>query len=228
MPSAHPSRRSHTSNSAPVAVLIDGSALFLAVKALFDRHLDYKAFAVLLQSRLATGAQHSSSQSAARWVMWTSVSSKNEGQARFLDFTENQLGWEVRRFTPAESYVVEPNALFGAGSDDRGAWNRLLRFDASISFALGRLAENHRIVVVSDGYSLADPMIRAGRAGNGRMKPLLAFFGRGLDPRWQHLLRVDPEGAPEFLDLDDYESELFGVAPTRSSVRAPIEEDFVF
>lgn len=230
MPTAPPIRRTPNSQALPpVAVLIDGSALFLTVRSLIDRNLDYKAFIALISRHVPGVREAGTSVDATRWVMWTSVSPQNEGQNRFLDFAENQLHWEVRRFSPADSFIVEPSTLFGAVSDAKGVHQRLLRFDASIAFALGRLAENHRIVVVSDGFGLADPMIRAAKIGRSIPKPTLAFFGRALDSRWQRLLRVEPDHAPRFLDLDDHEDELFGVpsAPPRVDQKSH-REDFVF
>jgi hypothetical protein len=139
--------------------------------------------------------------------MWTSVASQNQGQARFLDFAEKELCWETRRFAPADSYMVDPSAILGYGGESRSA-TRLLRFDAQIAFAMGRLAETHSIVVVSDSYSLSDAFLRTARIPGPRSRSL-AFFGRALDPRWQRVLRSEPD-SPDFVDFDDHETALFG------------------
>jgi hypothetical protein len=148
--------------------------------------------------------------------MWTSASPQNQGQGRFLDFAENELRWEVRRFSPTDSYMVEPTTVLGLSPDGRAA-SRLVRFDAGIAFAIGRLAELHRIVVVSDSFALADPLIRTSNIVlDSTKRPVLAFFGRGLDARWQRVLRTEGDFAPILVDLDDFEEKLFGSqAPAR-------------
>lgn len=217
-----PAARSQASQVA-TAVLIDGSALFLSFRSLFEgRSLDYRALVHVLSDNVS-GLQPPPRSGPADqpWVMWTSASSQNPGQSKFLEFAEQELRWEVRAFPPADSFMVEPTTILGISAESRAA-SRLVRFDASISFAIGRLAESHRLVVVSDSFALADPLRRAAAlAGPGR-KPYLAFFSRALDSRWQRVLRTGGDTAPHLLDLDDHEEGLFGAgsAPTRPEPRA--------
>lgn len=204
-----PERRSPDSAN----VLIDGSALFLGARGLYEgRQLDYRALIDVLVNQIP-GLEPPTGASRPRWVMWTSASPQNQGQSRFLDFAENDLRWEVRRFSPADSYMVEPATVLGLSSEGRAA-SRLVRFDASIAFAIGRLAELHRIVLVSDSFALADPLIRtANIVTEPARRPVLAFFGRALDARWQRVLRTEGNFAPEFIDFDDFEERLFGSQP---------------
>lgn len=210
--SAH-SRLIPPSDRLPVAVLVDGSALFLAAKLAGDgRPLDYRQLIELLcewVKGLLRPGQHVG-DTVSTWVMWTSASSENAGQNRFLEFAEKDLLWAVRRVAPADSFMVDPSSVIGLIGDPKAA-SRLTRFDSQIAFAMGRLAENHRIVVLSDSYPLAVSLVRARelrQGGDGNN--VLAFFGRALDPRWQRLLR-DREGVGiDFIDLDEHESQLFG------------------
>jgi len=210
-----------------VDVLIDGSALFLGARGLYEgRQLDYRALVDVLVNHVE-GLEAPNGVSRPRWVMWTSASPQNQGQSRFLDFAENELRWEVRRFSPADSFMIEPATVLGLSQEGRAA-SRLVRFDASIAFAIGRLAELHRIVVVSDSFALADPLIRTGHVvTDSARRPVLAFFGRALDARWQRVLRTEGNFAPEFIDLDDFEEKLFGsqAPPRPATVRG---ESIVF
>jgi hypothetical protein len=196
-------------SSTPFAVLIDGSALFLTVRSIHEgRQLDYRQLVNVLCNSVE-GLPPSWQPISNLWVMWTSVSPQNQGQARFLDFAENELGWETRRFSPADSYMVDPSGVLGLGAEGRSS-TRLLRFDAPIAFAMGRLAESHSLVIVSDSYTLSDAFLRSARVPTASARSrTLAFFGRSLDARWQRTLRTDP-ASPTFIDLDEHESELFG------------------
>ncbi|MBM3319705.1 MAG: hypothetical protein FJY73_03400 [Candidatus Eisenbacteria bacterium] len=198
----------------PTAVLIDGSALYLVSRALYEgRSLDYRGFIRLLCEEVEGVREPDPRGKEGLWVMWTSASSQNAGQMRFLEFAENDLHWEVRRFAPIESFVVEPAGVLGFSEDGKVA-PRLVRFDAGIAFAIGRLADSYRIAVVSDSFALSEPLLRtaqiARRRGGGHRAPVLAFFGRGLDARWQRVLRAEGEDGLRFLDLDDFEEGLFG------------------
>src|SRR5262249_47789348 len=142
------------------------------------------------------------------WSMWTSADPSNAGQTKFLEFAEQRLRWHVRASFPSQSFMVEPDALFGIGADSTKS-ARLLRFDASIAFAMGRLADTHRIVVVSDSFTLRDAMMRVNEHwGNTNGRCVHAFFGQACDPRWRTVKRSDVE--PKFIDLDDHQLELFG------------------
>lgn len=192
-------------NGQKYAVLIDGSALYLTARGFYEgRQLDYHALVNLLTSEITGLPPAAPGRSDNLWVMWTSASPQNAGQTRFLEFAENDLHWTVRRFNPVDSFMVEPATVLGLSS---GASGRFVRFDARIAFAIGRLAEDHRIVVLTDSFALADPLLQASRLG---AQPVLAFFGRGLDPRWQGVLRKAAKDTLEFIDLDDSEELLFG------------------
>lgn len=220
-----PSARPPSSQPAiPSAVFVDGSALYLSAKNFHEgRQLNYVALAEILTSEIE-GLRPPCADS--RWVMWTASSPQNVGQGRFLDFAEQELRWSVRRFSPADSFMVEPAALVGL-APDKGAAGRLTRFDASIAFAIGRLAEQSRIVVVSDSFALAEPLRLASQIKSAtRQQPVLVFFGRALDSRWQGVLRKEAQ-ALKFIDLDDFEERLFGVSDVSSRKRSVVD-DVVF
>lgn len=169
------------------------------------------------------------------WIMWSSISAKNEGQARFLKHVEG-LGWDIRSFAPADSFMVDPVTTLSLAAGTR-IGERMTRFDGSIAYMIGRLAEQCQIVLLSDSFALAEPLIRAARAryraehelaqrenrDPKQMPPnILAFFGRSLDPRWFAVLRQWNQGGyggnggcVNFFDLDSRQHLLFGVSPVR-------------
>ena len=199
----------------PSAVLVDGSSLYLAARSLYEGPLNYHGLVGLLIDEVSDLSKPG--EPGALWTMWTSASEQNEGQSRFLEFAERDLRWEVRRFTPAASYMVEPTMLIGWSSDSRSA-SRLVRFDASVAFAIGRLAETHTpLVVVSDSFALEEPLRRAAHLSPGSSSLYLAFFGRALDSRWQGVLRK--ESPVDFIDFDEHEDRLFGIARTQRAER---------
>jgi len=218
-----PSRHGNSSVDKPASILIDGSALYLASRSLYEGlQLDYR---VLIDVLCREGSLPAPDAGSARWVMWTSASSQNAGQTRFLDFAENDLNWVVRRFAPADSYMLEPATVMGLAPDSRAA-TRLVRFDASIAFAMGRLADRCRLAVVSDSFAISDALLRTAEIVDDNEPPVLAFFGRALDSRWQGVIRRDPR-APRFIDLDDFADELFGSERVADARRQP-KGDFVF
>jgi hypothetical protein len=203
-----PQRQPSHIASPPAAVLIDGSALYMAARSLYEgRQLDYHGVIQVLVDQIK-GLERPGPGSSTSWVMWTSAAPQNPGQTRFLDFAENELQWEVRRVAPAESFTVEPSLVMDASQTTR---SRLIRFDASIAFAMGRLAEKRRIVVVSDSFALAQPLSLVARVPGvaERTPPKLAFFSQAIDSRWQGVIRKS-EGL--FIGLEDFEAELFGSA----------------
>jgi len=212
-------------------VLLDGSALFLTVRSLPEaRSLDYRVLVDLLVEQIPGLEPSTARESSSHWVMWTAASPQNEGQNRFLDFAEGQLLWEVRRVPPADSFLVEPSVL-GLSIENRPAVNRLLRFDAAIAFAIGRLVDTHRVIVVTDSYALAEPLGRASAIARGdpHRRPCLSFFGRSLDPRWQRVLLKKDSMAPLFIDLDDHEDKLFGLAAAETRPQTkPFREGILF
>jgi hypothetical protein len=196
----------------PTAVFIDGSALFLALRGIAEpsARLNYRALIDVLMRRVP-GLQAPSGRSGGPpWTMWTAAAQENPGQAAFLEFTEKQLHFDVRRFSPSQAFMIEPTTLYGFGGSESSKMGRLIRFDSAISFAIGRLTEDFRVVVISDSFALAEPLARVDEYyGSKNGKPVLAFFGRAIDSRWHVTLKDDH--APEFINLDEYESELFGV-----------------
>lgn len=194
-------------NSAKTAVFMDAGAVFFAARELQESaQFNYQALMQLL-SREGFPLPSSGSNGSHLWVLWSAVVAHNTGQVRFLQYAERDLGWTVRRFHPTEGYVVDP-ATLGLSGDGARLANRLLRFDASIAFAIGRLAEDHRVAVISDSFALAEPLLRAARVS--KRPALLSFFGRLLDPRWQTLLREGSADLIKFIDLDQHEDVLFG------------------
>ncbi len=192
------------------AVFIDGSALFLHSRALYPGQLDYGALTSLITEAYPDVGAPALRSATNVWAMWTSHAPQNEGQSRFIDFVEKRLHWQVRGFSPSDSYLVDPVVVFGMAADTRSASSRLVRFDPAIAYAIGRLADMHRIVVVSDSFGLAEPLARVAQEHPDR-KPVLAFFGQALDSRWQRRLRTEPEMSPEFLDLDEHVERLYGI-----------------
>lgn len=204
----------------PYAVLIDGSALYTAQPGSDERRLNYVGFSDVL-AREIPGLELAGDRGSCVWTMWTSADSRNQGQMKFLEFAEQRLGWEVRTSAPHQSFVVEPQALFGMGQTDPSRTGRLMRFDAPIAFAMGRLAQSHRLVVVSDSFALASTMFRVNEHwGGGEDDCVLAFYGRTLDSRWRQALRR--EHSPRLVDLDDFQRELFGIE--EMEVRSPARE----
>lgn len=194
------------------AVLVDGSTLYLAARS-YDRPLDYQALIGLLVEKIPYLGKPGEPDTL--WTMWTAASAQNEGQIRFLEFAERDLRWEVRRVAPVDSYIIEPAVLLGWSSGNRSA-SPLMRFDASLAFAIGRLAEQHRpLVVVTDSFALADPLRRADRIASG---VYLAFFGTAVDARWQGVLRR--EKFVEFIDFDEHADRLFGIPRSPPEVRS--------
>jgi hypothetical protein len=221
MPTAQQSSATPTpAPTKPCAVLIDGSALYLATasRATESRRLNYFALVEVLVREF--GVRPPSDNGSSIWTMWTSADPGNAGQSKFLDFAEQRLRWQVRSMYPSQAYMIEPETMFGIGVDSTKS-GRLLRFDAQIAFAMGRLAESHRLVVVSDSFPLRDAMLRVNEnwarttEGCGR-----AFFGQSSETRWLTTRHTDFD-AP-FLDLDRFHDELFGGEP-REEEKRPVQ-----
>lgn len=186
------------------AVFMDAGAVFFAFRDLYEGgQLDYAALAERIKSEILQPWPTDTHD--VMWVMWSSVVPQNDRQVRFLDYAERQLGWTVRRFSPSDGYMVDPLAAPGLTVDERGK-ARLLRFDASIAFAIGRVAEDHQIALITDSFAMAEPLSRAARMAN--CQNAIIFFGRLLDPRWQARLRS--EDHLKFYDLDAWGEEIIG------------------
>lgn len=198
-----------------IAVFMDAGAVFFAARALHeDKQLDYAVLMQVIAKQgfpLPGGPPTLDPHDMPLWVMWTSSIAQNPGQVRFLQHAERDLKWRVRRFHPADGYMVDPVSV-GLTGDTRSV-NRLLRFDASIAFAIGRVAEDHRIAVITDSFALAEPLQRAATMSGQGSPNLIVFFSRLLDPRWQRRLREeDGPAAIQLLDLDEHEQQLFGAS----------------
>lgn len=207
----------------PVAVFIDGSALYQASKSVAEGSfkLNYRVLVDVLCREIDGLSPSDPLSKGSVWTMWTAASPENSGQSNFLEFVDRELHWEVRKTFPSQSFVVEPSAVLGLGGSDSSRLARLIRFDASIGFAIGRLSESHRIVVVSDSFPLCEPLTRVGaHFAQTTDQPVIAFFGRAMDSRWH--LAVGKDDAIKLINLDEHEAELFGMprkeieAPTRS------------
>lgn len=186
-----------------VALLIDGSALFLKTRArLAQRHqsarLDYTKLDQLMRRQAGLAAEGENFDPA---IFFTTVDRSNDGQVKFLKVIE-QLGWDVEALPLWEADPFPRDAVFAEGR------NEFIRFDSSIAFALGYLSElKGRIVVVSDSYGLAKPLQAAASYGEARI--VLAFYRQELDPRWSAFLNANPD--VEFWDLEAHDEELFGI-----------------
>src|SRR5262249_27815366 len=146
-PKLPPSVSPHSPDPAVrLAILMDAGAMYFAVRELYgEGQVDYTALVELITDvYLDEGGPVDVSP-----IMWSSVVPQNTGQVRFLDYAEQRLGWAVRRFPPSEAFMVDPASTPGLTIDGRGQ-NRLIRFDASMAFAMGHFAKDHRIAVISD------------------------------------------------------------------------------
>ena len=183
------------------AILVDGSSLFFAARALFpDRNLNYHALNELIHARVGSDGL------AKPALLFSSIDPGNDKQQKFVEFIEHQLHWDVQRIQPHDATICNPlltDSVF-----------RSIRFDAWIAYALGRLAgrdEGQKVVVVSDSWSLAGP-VQECAARNTSVT--VCFFGSVIDTRWHKVFRdCAQDGVPvDFLDLDDDTEKLFNRA----------------
>lgn len=235
------------------AVLMDGSALFFAARDLYPGvPLDYGELTTSLREIAWSpefGCKDGSSGSCGivapcthvdplnyppptSWIMWAATSPKNEGQARFLKHVHG-LGWDIRAFSPADSFMVDPVTTLSLAAGAR-IGERMTRFDASIAYMIGRLAETCQIILLSDSFALAEPLVRAAKTRyeterrnakaedrEPRQMPpnILAFFGRALDPRWFAVLRDwksdGMNDCVQFFDLETRAHMLLGVSQAK-------------
>lgn len=235
------------------AVLMDGSALFFAARDLYPgTPLNYEELTTSIREIAWSSEFGCKDQSTGpcgifppavqagpfdypprtSWMMWSAISAKNEGQARFLKYVDG-LGWDIRSFAPADSFMVDPVTTLSLAAGTR-IGERMTRFDASIAYMIGRLADQCQIVLLSDSFALAEPLVRASKSRfeaerrlareenrePKQMPPnILAFFGRALDPRWFAVLRDwrsdGMSDCVQFFDLETRAHLLFGVSPVR-------------
>ena len=197
--------------SAGAAVLIDGTALYFRAREgrSEGERLDYEELSRFLRTKAGVSSFDPA-------IFFTTYDAQNEGQAKFLSFLRNRLQWE-----PETRPVWDADPLPKDASWERGERrNEFIRFDAPISFALGRLVERRDLViVVTDSFGVEQPMLAATEYGNTKI--VLAFFGQQLDPRWLPVLRT-AEDRIEFWDFDDIAASLFGREPARRPTRSAL------
>jgi hypothetical protein len=181
------------------SLLVDGTALFFGQRAVSpDKTMDYRALVTLLRDHTGQSSQPRPA------YFFTATDETNDKQLKFNEMVRT-LGWTVAQTTPQMAMVANPLL---ADAD-----NRLIRFDASMAYALGRLSSAgvKHVVVVSDSYALANPVRDCVQRG---MRVTVGFFGSVLDSRWHRIFR-DSElptarsRKPEFLDFDTSSHLLF-------------------
>lgn len=156
---------------------------------------------------------------------FTAADEGNPNQVKFNDMIRNTIGWHVHQVAPHEASIINPLL------DEHAP--RIIRFDAMIAYALGRLTagrnvpanvtnmENSpvsRVFIVSDSWALAGPVKDCVSRGTS---VTMVFFGSLIDNRWHKVLR-DAEKAGsklDFFDLDTVTQRLFDRA--RSSKMGP-------
>jgi len=206
------------------ALLSDGSALYYTSRLVGDnRPLNYRRLDERIKQDIGL-----ESIDFARF--YTAFDPANEGQGKFLSFIEHEMRWELEA-VPVGEAIVTPATFTTYQSNEPRAY---IRFDASISFGLGRLASVYsKVVVISDSYALARPILQTIARGTS---VTLVFFRQCLDPRWNKLLREIASANKrmprvsdkvDFLDLDKSVDELFGLGtrpvdtPVAGSSRMP-------
>jgi len=181
------------------AVLIDGTAVYFRSREGRSEsgRLDYEG----LNQHLLKKAGVASFDPA---LLFTAFDPQNEGQSKFLSFLRSRLKWEVEARPVWDADPLPKDAPWEK-SERR---SEFIRFDASISFALGKLlGHREKIIVVSDSFGLEQPLLAASAYGTSQV--VLAFFGHQLDSRWISHTR-DSNSKIQFWDLDEYSSLLFG------------------
>lgn len=171
-------------------LIVDGSALFFAIRELFgDEQLDYDSMVNHIIREIGTDEQFDSK------LFYTPCSPSNVGQARFLDHLIKK-GWTVRAYPASQVGLIDQRTM--SLVPDGPVKDRLMRFDAQIAYVLGDLAgQGESMVVVSDSFNLAEPMVRAKRLAeevnreSGTAVPMwVAFFSGLMDPRWRKIQEV--------------------------------------
>lgn len=117
--------------------------------------------------------------------VWYSLFAEgNEKQKSFVDgLTEG--GWKVSTAAPNEVRRLRDSKDY--------------RFDSRIGFDMGLAVDQfENVVIVSDSFDLIEPLRRFHKE-DPDTRLHLAFYRRGLDPRWKNHLN---EGFVNFIDLD--------------------------
>lgn len=184
-PHKRPSQPRMVSPEKTAALLIDGTALYLRSKDIGIERLNYEALDRFLKQQLEV-------RSFSPALFFTAFDPANEGQEKFLSFLKTRLGWFVEAIPiwKADASLRDSNRSDRSGRD--------IRFDAYLSFALGRLVDRRdKIVLLSDSYGLAGV---ASEAATYKTKIFLSFFGSQLDSRW-HAHLFDQQSV-SWIDLD--------------------------
>lgn len=191
------------------AVLIDGTALYFRSREARAERLDFEALASFLEKR-------SSPDLVELVVFFSTFDDANEAQQKFLTFLRTRLRWDVELRPIWEADPLPRDAPW-----ERSARrNEFVRFDAAISFAIGRLVDRYkRIVVVTDSFGVEQPIAAARALEHAQL--VLAFFRHSLDPRWHTRLLTGSRGGVEFWDLDEVPA-LFGRDPPEASVSSAL------
>jgi hypothetical protein len=201
------------------SVLIDGTALYFRSREGRTERLDYEALDSELQMRSSVGrsalerlrnqgASGSALPSMPPFdpvIFFTTYDSKNDGQTKFLSYLRSKLAWQVET---KPIWDADPLPI-DAPWERNERRNQYIRFDAAIAFALGRLVERRkRIIVVTDSFALAQPMLAASEYGT---QIVLAFFGQQIDPRWMPVVKESKSNSGlQFWDLSDSSQPIFG------------------
>lgn len=164
-----------------VIVLADLTALF-SIRASYRKNIDYKAIDQFIKDKMNTSSISDES------IFYTLYHPGNEKQNNFIKFLKSELGWNVE----------------GVKTSDirRDVNYQQYRFDAKISYELGLLFRPEtetRILVISDSFELATPMIEV--AGEHNTEVQLGFFSDALDGRWYKVLQ-NPANRISFLDFE--------------------------
>lgn len=196
------------------AVFIDGTALYLALRQM-SGYLDYSKLAALLTKKFDRGEDSHcrlfmprSRVGSSIWNFWTSCSSTNEGQIEFLRVIEETIGIGVSAYPPAICSPIPLDAPYvTTGSDNM--LKAVMRFNAQIAYAMGRVAETHRIILMTDSFGMLEPLIRCQHVSkstsSGKIEMnTLVFFKNSLDPRWSTSIQEYGGKLFDFFDLEEH------------------------
>ena len=160
------------------AVFGDLTALFSA-RSHHRKPINYELLGNVLKTELGVD----------KWdcdTWFTLYSDQNEGQKKFVQRIKD-LGWSVE--------PVKPNAVRREKPTDN-------RFDTRIAYEIGVSLDSYdKLLIVSDSYELADPLLKFIDESENPVEVYLAFFSENLDGRWWKILN-DPSSKIKFIDLD--------------------------
>jgi len=164
-----------------VIVLADLTALF-STRERFRKNINYKAVDEFIKTKMNIKNINDDS------VFFTLYHPGNEKQNNFIKFLKSELNWNVEGI---KTFDIR-----------KGIEYQQYRFDTQIAYELGLLfrpEEPTRILVISDSFELAKPMIEV--AGEHNTEVTLGFFSDALDGRWYKILQ-NPENKINFLDFE--------------------------